>query len=125
MTRVRQIDPITRDWYFGKGRNDYLTGNAAVMQNINTRLYSFLGDCFFDTSAGIDWFTHLGGKDQTGLNLAISAVILNTDDVTGLLQLSISLSPERQLLVQYQVQTTYSRIPTSSSFTLNINQLEG
>lgn len=116
--RVRALD-INGDWTFGKGQNDYLTGNAAVSQNIGTRLESFLGDCFFDQSAGIDWFNLLGAKDQTALNLSISAVILNTQNVTGLNQLSAVLSTARVFTVTYDVQTTYSRVTGNFQFDLN------
>ncbi len=118
--RVRQIDG-THDWLFGKGQNDYLRANAAIVQNINTRLNSFLGDCFFDVGAGIDWFNLLGAKDQTALNLSVSAVILNTQNVTGLLQISIQLDVTRNLTIQYQVQTSYST--ASSTFQFNANAL--
>lgn len=101
--RVRAID-VDHDWLFGKGQNDYLTGVNAVAQNINTRLNSFLGDCFFDNGAGIDWWNLLGAKDQLVLNLAISAVILNTQDVTSLVQLNIVLDVTRRLTVTYTVE---------------------
>lgn len=114
--RVRQLDG-THDWMYGKGQNDYLRANAAVAQNIDTRLNSFLGDCFFDAGAGLDWFNLLGAKDQTALNLAISAVILNTREVTGLLQIAIGLDVTRRLTVQYRVQTSYST--ASSTFTFD------
>lgn len=104
--RVRALDE-DHDWLFGKGQNDYLQGRAACVQNINTRLYEFLGDCFFNNGAGISWFTLLGSKDQVPLNLAISAVILNTDDVTGINQLSATLSVTRNFSVIYEVATSY------------------
>ncbi len=116
--RVREIDS-DHDWLFGKGQNDYLTANAAIVQNINTRLSSFLGDCFFDLSAGIDWWNLLGGKDQVSLNLSISAVILNTQNVTGIKQLSVSLSTVRNLTVRYKVQTTYSSASGLFQYDLN------
>lgn len=106
--RVRALD-ANHDWLFGKGQNDYLTANAAVTQNINTRLNSFLGDCFFDTTAGIDWFNLLGSKNETALSLAIAAVILNTDQVTAMIQLNITLDVARRLTIKYQVQTIYSK----------------
>jgi hypothetical protein len=111
--RVRALNS-NHDWLFGKGANDYLVGNAAIAQNINTRLSSFLGNCFFDLGAGIDWFNLLGAKDQTALNLAISSVILNTDEVTGILQLSIGLNAQRQFSVSYKVQTVLAT--TTSTF---------
>lgn len=116
--KVRELD-VNHDWLFGKGQNNYLSANKAVVQNIDTRLHAFLGDCFFDLGAGIDWFNLLGGKDQLALNLAISAVILNTQNVTGIIQLSTYLDVARRLTIRYQAQTTYSQI--SSSFELNLN----
>lgn len=117
--RVRQID-TEHDWLFGKGQNDYVAANRAVVQNIDTRLSSFLGDCFFDLGAGLDWFGFLGGsKDQTALALNISAVILNTTDVTGILQLGINLSSDRNLTVTYKVQTTYSTASSIFQYDLN------
>lgn len=104
---VRSID-LAGDWLFGKGQNDFKSNNAAITQCIRTRLQSFLGDCFFNTAAGIDWFNLLGAKNQIALNLAISAVILNTENVTGILQLSLSLDSERAFSVSYRAQTVYS-----------------
>ena len=101
---------IAGDWTFGSGKNNYIVGNAAVAQNIKTRLQSFLGDCFFDTTAGLDWFNLVGSKSQIALQLAISSTILNTIDVTGILALSVSLNAQRILSVSYQVQTTYSTV---------------
>lgn len=118
MVRVRELD-VEHDWLFGKGQNDYLTGNKAVAQSIDTRLNSFLGDCFFDLGAGIDWFNQLGAKNQVALNLSISAVIINTPNVTGLLQLSINLDAARRLTVSYRVQTTYSTVSSVFQYDQN------
>ncbi len=118
--RVRTLD-VSHDWLFGKGQNDYLRDNKAIAQNINTRLNAFLGDCFFDLASGIDWFNLLGAKDQTALSLAISATILNTEGVTGILQLSIFLDVARNLTVKYDAQTVYSR--TANRFQFNANEL--
>jgi hypothetical protein len=107
--RIRALD-INGDWTFGKGQNNYLTKNAAIGESIQTRLLSFLGDCFFDLGAGLDWFTFLGGdKDQLTVGLAISAVILNTQNVLGIRQLNFNLNETTRVLsIQYQVQTSYS-----------------
>lgn len=106
---VRALDG-TGDWTFGASLNNYLSANAAVAQNIQTRLSSFLGNCFFDLEAGIDWFGFLGGsKNPIDLQLAIQSVILNTANVTGLNQLGFVLNHEsRQFTISFQVQTTYS-----------------
>jgi hypothetical protein len=116
---IRALDS-NGDWTFGKGQNNYLSGNAAVAQNIQTRLACFLGDCFFDTGAGIDWFNLLGNKDQIALNLAVAAVILNSPNVTGIQQLALQLNDvTRAIVIQYQVQTTYSQITGTFQYDLN------
>ncbi len=107
--RVRSNNPSTNDWTFGKGASNYLQGNLAVGQLIKTRVLSFLGDCFFDTTTGIDWFQFLGGKNVIQLNLAISSTILNTPNVTGIIQFNVNLNHITRLFsVSYTVQTTYS-----------------
>lgn len=113
--RVRALDGVG-DWTFGKGQNDYLFGKEAIGQNIQTRVSSFLGDCFFDTAAGIDWFNLLGSKNELGLNLAISAVILNTPGVTRVNQLVADLNrTTRRFTVQYDVTVA---VPVFSSNTI-------
>lgn len=112
---VRRID-VDGDWTFGRGKGDYLVANSAVAQNVATRLRSFLGDCFFETGAGIDWFNLLGEKDQTSLNLAIAAVILNTQNVLKLQRLAVSLSTTRAITIQYQVLTSYSSVAAALQF---------
>lgn len=70
---------------------------------------SFLGDCFFDITAGIDWFNLLSGsKNELVLNLNVSSIILNTTGVTGILQLNISLNAQRGSSISYKAQTVYS-----------------
>lgn len=118
--RVRAIDYSDHDWQFGKGQNDYRRDNDAVTQNISTRLYSFLGDCFFDVGAGIDWFNRLGSKDLLALKLDIASTILNTTFVTGILQLEISLDANRLLTVKYLVRTSYSTAASTFIFDTSI-----
>ena len=117
---VRGLDG-TGDWIFGTGISAYVSGNAAVSQDIKTRLSCFLGDCFFDMGAGLDWFNLLGGKNPTSLNLAVAAVILNTANVTGGLQVSVVYnSSQRSFTISYQVQTTYSQLTNIFQYDLNL-----
>lgn len=113
--RVRAIDS-DGDWQFGKGRNDYKQNTQAIVQIIGTRLNSYLGDCFFATGDGIDWFNLLGGKETLALELALAATILNTEGVTGLLQLSVTLDSSRRVFVTYEVNTIYSRASNGFTF---------
>jgi hypothetical protein len=97
-----------------------LTGNAAVAESIQTRCLSFLGDCFFDMGAGIDLFNFIGSKNQIGLNLAISATILNTPNVTGILELDMDLNDATRVFsVSYSVQTTFSVLSGTFQYSLN------
>jgi hypothetical protein len=110
----------TGDWTGGSGRLNYLQATNAIQQNIVTRLYSILGDCFFSTQDGVNWFFFMGSKDQVGLNLAVSAVIINTPGVSRLNQLSIVLNRETRLLtIQYNVNVVSSPLPVSSTVTVN------
>lgn len=115
--RVRAID-VDGDWTFGKGQNDYKRDLSALSQNLKTRLLSFVGDCFFEATAGVDWFNLLGSKNQLALNLAISAQILNTEGVTGVHQVSINLDIERRLVISYKIQTVFSPIADIFQFDL-------
>ena len=105
---VRSLD-VNGDWQFGKGRNNYLSANKAIVQNISTRLNSFLGDCFFALDAGIDWFNLLGSKNQVALELAVRAIVLNTAGVTRLVDVSVELNHNtRRITMSYTVETIYS-----------------
>lgn len=104
--RVRAIDD-NNDWTFGRGRNDYRRDQDALGQRLKTRLQSFLGDCFFAQTEGIDWFELAGSKRQTELALAISAVILNTDEVTEIVDFDFSFDENRTFTVTYDVRSIY------------------
>lgn len=119
---VRGLD-ADGDWLFGKGRNDYKIKNSAIAQSIQTRLFSFLGDCFFATDAGLDWWNLLGSKDQLALQLQVNATILNTPDVTKLVTSQINLSNTRKLTLTYTVETintglTGDSVSSTTSFLL-------
>jgi hypothetical protein len=113
--RVRQS--IAGVWQFGAGTNNYLQANLAIDQNINTRLNSILGNCFFDLGAGIDWFNLLGSNQIVQLNLAVSTTILNITGVTGIIQNSFNITPQKEYTATYKVQTQYSTI--ASTFVFN------
>ncbi len=116
---VRQID-ANNDWTFGQSLSNYVSANQAVAQTIKTRLQSFLGDCFFAQSDGIDWLNLLGSKNELTLNLAISAVILNSPNVTSLVQLSINLNDSNRLFsLSYAVTTAFTGMTPYYSPTIN------
>ncbi len=119
MAIVREID-INNDWTFGNGKSNYRKDIKAVSQNIKTRLQSYLGDCFFDVTAGIDWFNLLGSKQVQQLRLAIASVILNTENVTGILELSFNLDESRNMTLRYDVQTAFGNAENTLDLTVPI-----
>lgn len=115
---VRALDS-SGDWTFGSGLNNYFSNIAAVAQNIQTRLLMVLGDCFFATDQGIDWFNFLSSKNQGALQLAVQTTILNTPGVTGLVSSNISYSPvTRAIFMNYTVTTVYTGQTGSSVVSL-------
>lgn len=98
------------DWTFGSGRGNYVSGVDEVAQNIKTRLQSFLGDCFFSLSEGVDWFNLIGSKRILEIRLAVSSTILNTDNVLSMIELDVELSDSRNLTITYTVNTVYGEI---------------
>jgi hypothetical protein len=104
--RVRAIDE-NHDWTFGKGKQDYKIDDRAVAQNVNTRLMSFYGDCFFDESAGIDWWNLLGYGTKELLLISLKQLILNTEGVTALNDVTVTFE-NRKLTVYYDIQTKFS-----------------
>lgn len=100
--RFRNLD-ANGDWTFGKGRNSYVSRNEALMLNIKTRLLSFLGDCFFDTEAGIDWWNLLGGKQVKQLAASVQRVILDSYGVQRIVNLDYSLK-NRRLSLNIQIE---------------------
>lgn len=117
--RVRAVDEVS-DWTFGKGKNNYKVDKQALIQNISTRLYSFLGDCFFDLSAGIDWFTLMGGKDQLSIELNVATTILNTEGITGLKKILVAVDPKtRGVTLQYEADSIYGSVDDEFTFDQN------
>lgn len=106
---VRAIDKINGDWTFGQGRQNYLTGAAEIAQDIGTALKVFLGECFFATDFGVDWWNLIGSKDRQGIILQCREVIAARPGVTKINRVDAALdSRTRRLVVTYNVSTVYS-----------------
>jgi hypothetical protein len=117
ITKVRALDS-NGDWTFGLGRGNYLSGVAAIEQQIRCRILQFYRECFFDMGAGIDWFRLLGGADEMMITLAVSGVILRTEGVTGIHSLEVNLTTGRAFTGSYSVTTIYSTLTSSFNFSI-------
>lgn len=103
----RNLDE-NHDWVYGSGRNDYITGSQEIAINIETRLLSFLGDCFFSIDEGIDWFNLLDYRYQNNLELKVQEVIKNTPGVVGINSIDVLTGANRKLTIQYDIQNIFS-----------------
>lgn len=107
---VRNLD-VNHDWTFGAGKNNYRTNLNALAQNIQTRLLCFLGDCYFDLTAGIAWWFYLGSRNrQQELQMEVANVILSTQNVIGIEKLNLDLDSQRKISLTYTVDTALGRL---------------
>lgn len=110
---IRNLD-ANHDWTFGSGLGNYISNDAAIGLNINTRLLSWLNDCFFDMNAGIDWLNRLGSKNQQNLlDIDLRRLILQSYGVQGIVTFSTSLIG-RVFNASYTVNTIFSQAYTNS-----------
>jgi len=107
---IRALD-INHDWTFGKGKENYLSGQLAIAENIQTRILSFFGNCFFDMSAGINWFTLLGiPNSEQQIMLNVRAVILQSYGVVSVNSISLNLvNSNRRATLTYSINTIYTQ----------------
>lgn len=97
------------DWVFGAGQQSYLTGSNAIALNIETALYCFQNDCFWNMAFGIDWWNLLGKRGtQPQIILQCREVIQNCYGVAQLESVSANLDAQRHLDVTYDIDTIYS-----------------
>lgn len=115
----RNLDPITGDWTYGAGRNNYVIKNQEIALNIKTRVLSFFGDCFFATNEGIDWFNLLDYRYQDRLENAVQEVVIQTPGVTGINSVDVITTADRQIRIAYNVQTIYSSSYTDEITPIN------
>ena len=73
--KIRKLDGL-HDWTFGAGKQNYAVDEIAVEENIQTRVLSWQGDCFFALQEGIDWRNLLDKNQQENIELAVAEMIL-------------------------------------------------
>jgi hypothetical protein len=107
--KIRALDG-TGDFQFGKGLQSYKYENNAIAQNIQTRLLSFLNNCWFDLDAGIDWTRLLGSRGtQKEIELSAQAMILQSYGVIRINRIVSTLKrTSRSMSLQYNIDTIYS-----------------
>jgi hypothetical protein len=100
---------LADDWQFGAGLGSYVTEEQEIAINLKTRIMSFLGDCFFATNEGIDWWNLLDYRYQDRLENAVQEVIKDTPGVTAINSVDVIVGANRKIRLQYDIQTIYSK----------------
>lgn len=107
---IRALDSA-HDWTFGKGTENYLFGQDAIAENVQTRVLSFLNNCFFDMNAGIDWFTYLGVPAKNSeIKLRVRAIILQSYGVVSVNKVDLDIvNSTRRGTLTYNINTIYTQ----------------
>jgi len=117
----RKLD-TSGDWTFGKGKSNFTRDEAAIEENIQTRLLSWVGNCFWDIYAGIDWINRLNKGQERRLINEIVNNLLQAYGVVSVESVSVSSDVATRSVVIHcvNVQTIYG-----STFTKTIQQAAG
>jgi hypothetical protein len=109
------------DWTFGKGMSNYLKDDMAIRQNIQSRVLSWLNDCFWALAEGIDWKNRISTGQLDNLRNEIRSTILQSYGVVGADEVTVDfVGTTRNVTVTYSVDTIYG-----SKFQNTINQVAG
>ena len=110
--KIRKLDGL-HDWTFGAGKQNYAVDEIAVEENIQTRVLSWQGDCFFALQEGIDWRNLLDKNQQENIELAVAEMILRSYGVIGINMLqSVLDDTSRNLSLSYSINTIYGQLFT-------------
>lgn len=114
---IRNLDG-NHDWCFGNGISDYKTQSQEIALNAQTRVLSFLGDCFFATDEGIDWWNLLDYNKQEQTENAVSATIAETPGIEKIENVEVVNGANRNINLEY---TCYDVFSTSINAVLPLN----
>lgn len=114
--RYRTLD-ANGDYTFGQnGANFLVNSPAAVGQAVLTRIKLMQGEWFLDQTAGTPYDTEILGAGTESLrDLAIQTVILQTQEVTGIVEYASYLNPTtRKFIWAATIDTTYGTTTISN-----------
>lgn len=109
--QLTRIMDSNRDMTFGQGLQNFATGAQACAQNVVTRLRSYLGEWFMDTSFGMAWTQDVFTKpeQQALVEADMKAITLNTVGVNSIKSFTFSQTG-RSVSVRVSVDTLYGTI---------------
>lgn len=104
---IRALDG-NHDATFGQGIQNFLSGQNAVAENIETNLYCFLRDCYFDIQKGIDWLRFFSvPTNRQEITLSVKGVILLCFGVTSINSLEVSVV-NRKIFISANINTIFT-----------------
>ena len=102
----RQVD-TKNDWKLGGGMSSYATANNAIMLGIATTLRTFLGECFFNTDIGVNWFQLINERNKDYVILSIKSAISGCYGVVSVNEVTYTYDVSRVLKITYTINTLY------------------
>ena len=108
---IRSIDS-SGDWNWGQNLQSFNFAEAAIEEDIYTRLLSFLNDCFWALNFGVDWWNLLGAKNpaaEAAILLQTRTMIITGYGVSSINSVDLIMNANtRKLAIEYDVDTIYS-----------------
>lgn len=98
----------TGDYQFGRLGGFLVDSPATVAQAIRTRLALWAGEWFLDADEGTPYLEQiLGHGTQATRDVALKARILETPGVTSITRYRSSVTQDRRMVVEAEVETLY------------------
>lgn len=109
------LETVTGEWSIVNGDFATVGGEDAVGQGVRIRLGMFLGECYLDEDAGIDYVNSIlvKGPDPLVVRGLLSTAIAATPDVTNVIGAELQLDASREASIGYLIDTVYSESPVS------------
>lgn len=106
---IRKLDS-THDWTFGKGLANYAVNEQAIEENIQTRLLSWVGDCFFALDEGVDWKSRLDIGQMDNLKNELRTVIAQSAGVVSVNSVTVTFAGgDRLFTATYNIDTQFGQ----------------
>jgi len=104
---IRALDN-TGDATFGQGKQNFLSGQNAIAENVQTNLYCFLRDCYFDIQKGIDWIRFFSvPTNSQEIILSVRGIVLLCFGVTSINSINVILV-DRKIKISMNINTIFT-----------------
>jgi hypothetical protein len=88
--------------------NTIAKDQEAIKLDVKTAIKEWVGDCFFNAKAGIDWINRLDYNQKDQLDKDLRTLILSRNGVISITSLSIDVN-NRKFTAMYEITTVYSK----------------